>query len=315
MNARSTETIRPLPTLDLGHDRAAAYLATIRGGRALLLHGPEGVGKEYTAVDFARRLCCRRDPPCPRGLAYGGETPVDDSAAALDRAGEESGNLGLAFAGDVGPDAAGNGAAGADRPCPLCVQAARLEHPGIHLVYPTPTQGAGEGEDGDVADLAKVLESRREGFFAPSVFAKRASIRIARARAVIQRANARPFGSPRNVFVFVDAHVMREEAQHALLKLVEEPPEHCAMVFVTHNPEAVLYTIRSRCQRVRFTPLKTTVIERILVDYYGVSGGEARRAALLAQGNLRRARTLVDGGGDGERRDALAFVAGLQQAI
>jgi DNA polymerase-3 subunit delta' len=178
-------------------------------------------------------------------------------------------------------------------------------------VYPTPTQGSGEADDGDVTDIAKVLENKRRDIFSRYQFSKKASIRIARARAVIQRVNTKPFGSPYNVFIFTDAHTMREEAQNALLKVVEEPPPHCVLIFVTHNPESILYTIRSRCQMVRFTPLKADAVAMVLTDYYGIDSQTASRAAKLSQGNILRARALAESFDDTDRQAATAFVVGL----
>lgn len=237
------------PRLDLGHRQVEAFLESCLRGRVppLLFTGPEGSGKEYTAIDFARRLVCEKDPRC-------------------------------AASGDL---------------CEGCRAALALEHAGIHLVYPTPSQGSGEKEGDDEADIGKILEEKREDIFAVPAFAKKTSIRVARARAMIRRANSKPFGSPYNVFVVVDAHSMREEAQNALLKLVEEPPAHCVLIFITPNPDTLLNTIRSRCQRVRFSPLEDGVIEKILAGYYGTSGETARVAASLSRGDIRRAREIA----------------------
>jgi DNA polymerase III delta' subunit len=268
MCARTTDTVRRVPALDLGHDRVDRFLESLKRERvpSLLFSGPDGSGKEYTAIEFARRLCCNERTPC-----------------RLD----------------------------GENVCELCAQASLLEHPGIHIIYPTPTQGAGESDDGDVSDVAKVLDEKRHDIFTQYRFSKKASIRIARARAVIQRANTKPFGSPYNVFVVVDAHAMREEAQNALLKLVEEPPPHCVLIFVTPNPESILYTIRSRCQHVRFTPLKTRAVEHVLSDYYGVDADTASRAAKLSQGSIQRARALVESFDDADRQSAATFVVAL----
>ncbi len=302
MATRKTPAARPLPALRLEQPHADAFLARLveparraaraarhaqagpslfeapaaneaagdgeatRSVPALLFDGPEGTGKLYTAVDFARRLCCERDEPCD----------LDSS--------------------DL---------------CASCRRAANLEHPGIHVVFPTPSQGAGEDSDGDVADIAAALETRRADIFAAHRFARATSIRIARARATLERAAQKPFESPFDVFVFHDAHRMRVEAQNALLKLVEEPPAHVVLIFVTTNPEAILYTIRSRCQRVRFLPLRAEVVERILRGYYGADAKAARRAAALALGSVTRARDLLESGDDSEREAAVAFVEAL----
>jgi DNA polymerase-3 subunit delta' len=195
--------------------------------------------------------------------------------------------------------------------CDACVKASLLEHPGIQLIFPTPTQGSGEDDEGDVTDTARILDEMRRDFFARVRFAKKTSIRIARSRAVIKRANTKPFGYRHHAFIFVDAHAMREEAQNALLKLVEEPPAHALLVFVTTNADAILYTIRSRCQHVRFSPLKAEVVERVLAGYYGAAAGDARRAAALSHGSITRARAVLEAQDEGEREVAAAFVEGL----
>jgi DNA polymerase-3 subunit delta' len=198
--------------------------------------------------------------------------------------------------------------------CESCRQAVAFEHPGIHVVYPTPTQGGGEKPGDDEADMAKVLAAKRADIFDTHRFSKKVSIRIARARAIIRRANTKPFGSTRNVFVVAQADLMREEAQNALLKLVEEPPEHCALVFVTETPDSILYTVRSRCQRVRFPPMRAETIELLLTQYYGARQGAARRVAELSQGNIRRAREMLEEQDDETRAQAYEILARLHEA-
>jgi DNA polymerase-3 subunit delta' len=256
--------------VDLQQESAQSFLAACLDGKlpALLFTGPDGVGKEYVAIDFARRLCCTRSPAC--------------------------------------------GAEGT--PCDSCQTALALEHPGIHLIYPTPTQGSGEKEGDDEPDIGKVLEEKRRDIFAAYTFKKKASLRIARSRAIIKRAHSKPFNSRYNVFIIVDAHLMREEAQNALLKLVEEPPAHSALILVTHSPDAILYTIRSRCQRVRFGPLRPEVIESFLVSHDGVPAPKAKKAAGLAQGSITRARRAASEDSDEERDSAYAILEQIQEA-
>lgn len=198
--------------------------------------------------------------------------------------------------------------------CESCEHAIALEHPGIHIVFPTPTQGAGEKPGDDETDIGKVLDEKRVDFFASYRFPKKASIRVARARAIIQRANTKPFGSTHNVFIINDAHGMREEAQNALLKVIEEPPQQSVIILVTHSPDTILYTIRSRCQKLRFLPPKPDVIETVLIEYYDVPAKNAKRAADLAQGNIRRAFEMTGGQDDAERALAYQVISKLHDA-
>lgn len=249
-----------VPRIDLQQHGATQFLDGCMRDYvpALLFTGPDGVGKELTAVDFARRLTCTRDVPCSL----------------------------------------------ADELCESCRMALRFEHPSITLVYPTPTQGGGEKEGDDEVDIGKILEEKRKDIFNVFRFSKKASIRIARSRAIIQRASSKPFGGGRNIFIIVDAHTMREEAQNALLKLIEEPPERCVLILIAPSPDAILYTIRSRCQRVRFGPLKPDVIEKVLTEHYGVKEAASRKAASLARGSMRRALEIAAQHDDDEREAA-----------
>jgi DNA polymerase-3 subunit delta' len=267
MPARTPEEPRPLPALDLEQPQASAYLGSLERGAIppLLFDGPDGSGKEFAAIEFARGLLCEKETPCK-----------------LD-----------------GPK------------CVSCLRASVLEHPGIHLIYPTPTQGSGEDEEGDVTDIAKILEAKRTDIFASPSFTKKTSIRIARARAIIQRANVKPFDARYNVFILIDAHSMREEAQNALLKVVEEPPPHAVIIFVTSNAEGMLYTIRSRCQRVRFFPLKRAVLEKILTGYYGIDAKAATKAAAMAQGSINRAVAMLETSDQADRDAALGLLSGI----
>jgi DNA polymerase-3 subunit delta' len=256
-----------LPDLDFGNKRVGLILNSYLERRvpSLMFVGPDGTGKEYTAILFAKKILCPNTPPC-------------------------------------GP---------ADAPCESCRRVERLEHPGLHLVYPTPSQGSGEKIEDDAADIGKILEEKRKDIFSRYRFPKKVSIRIARARAVIQRANTKPFGGSYNMFIIMDAHTMREEAQNALLKLVEEPPERSVIIWVTSNPEAILYTIRSRCQQVRFTALKPAAVERVLTSYYEVDAAAAKKAAGLAMGSVRRAVELLAAGDDEERLAAYDLLANI----
>ena len=264
----STDTsVSPLPKLDLGLESIDRYLDSCltKGVPSLLFSGPAGTGKEYTAIEFARKLCCERSPAC-------------------DPAGE---------------------------PCDSCRAALRLEHPGIHLIYPTPTRGTRETEDDDLADIDKILAEKRQDIFATYQFSKKVSLRIAKARAIIKRAHTKPFMGRYNVFILADAHTMREEAQNALLKLVEEPPPRCVLIVLTVNADAILYTIRSRCQQVRFGPLTAGVIETTLREYYGIEADAARRAAALARGSIQQARQYAAEYDNEEKRAAAELVLQL----
>jgi len=74
-------------------------------------------------------------------------------------------------------------------------------------------------------------------------------------RGVIEwAALAPPMGCHRWILV-EEAHRLNESSGNILLKTLEEPPPDTHFILVTHRPEALLQTIRSRCERLSFTPL------------------------------------------------------------
>jgi len=111
---------------------------------------------------------------------------------------------------------------------------------------------------------------------------------------LIPRLSMRPTGDAPNVAIIRDAHKLTLDAQSALLKTLEEPSGRALIVLVTDALGALLATVRSRCQLLRFAPLGDDDVERVLIEA-GIEAGHARRAAHLAGGRPGRAmRTTED---------------------
>ncbi len=98
----------------------------------------------------------------------------------------------------------------------------------------------------------------------------------------------------RHRFVVIDpADAMNAQAQNALLKTLEEPPEGTTLVLVAASPDVLLPTIRSRCLRVPFAPIPSAVVaERLEAE--GHAPEKARLAAALSGGSLGRALAVDD---------------------
>lgn len=107
----------------------------------------------------------------------------------------------------------------------------------------------------------------------------------------------RPLPGSRKVAIINDADTMNEVSANALLKTLEEPPEGAVLFLIASNLDAVLPTIRSRCQHVRFSPLTTDDIAELL-ESLGLTSGreEAAAVAALSEGSLATARQLLDPG-------------------
>jgi DNA polymerase III subunit delta' len=105
----------------------------------------------------------------------------------------------------------------------------------------------------------------------------------------------RPLAGSRKVAIVNDADTMNDASANAFLKTLEEPPERALLMLIASNLDAVLPTIRSRCQLVRFSALSTSDVADLLLEQGLVpSPEEARFAAALSEGSLTVARQLLE---------------------
>ena len=113
-----------------------------------------------------------------------------------------------------------------------------------------------------------------------------ATIKIDEVRDLVRQIGALPFEARARAFVVDEADLLTEQAANALLKSLEEPARTSHVMLVSSAPQALLPTIRSRCQLLRFGPLPTAILERHLREQAGLDEAEARLRAVLSEGSL-----------------------------
>ena len=91
-----------------------------------------------------------------------------------------------------------------------------------------------------------------------------------------------------------DAHLMNDEAQNALLKNLEEPPEKVIFILTTSVVSKLRKTIISRCWKLNFDPLKEKDIVLILTKYFQLDRPTAEEVAPFAMGSVQNALNLID---------------------
>jgi DNA polymerase-3 subunit gamma/tau len=101
------------------------------------------------------------------------------------------------------------------------------------------------------------------------------------------------------VYIIDEVHMLSAAAFNALLKTLEEPPSHVKFVFATTDPQKVLPTIVSRCQRFDLKPIPPElIIERLkkiaVEEKITVSDGALACIARLADGGMRDAQSIFD---------------------
>ena len=97
------------------------------------------------------------------------------------------------------------------------------------------------------------------------------------------------------VFVIEQADVMNPQAQNALLKTLEEPAGRTIIILLSDQPGALLPTIRSRTQMVRFSSLPQDTVRQQLLKR-GIESGTAAMATQLAGGSLGMALKWIEDG-------------------
>jgi DNA polymerase-3 subunit delta' len=122
----------------------------------------------------------------------------------------------------------------------------------------------------------------------------------------------RPYLGRWKVVVVIDADLMNANSQNRFLKTLEEPSADSAIILVTAHPEALLPTVRSRCQALAFGPLSTDLVSEFLKQEHALDEERARVLAAMAQGSLQRADAIAKGDVL-EDRDGL--VAGFSRAL
>jgi DNA polymerase-3 subunit gamma/tau len=115
-------------------------------------------------------------------------------------------------------------------------------------------------------------------------------------------ARYRPARDRFKIYILDEAHQITDAAFNALLKTLEEPPDHIVFMMATTEPENIPQTIRSRCQHFSFHAVK---LDDILAELRGIASHEGVAADEAALSLLAEA-------GDGSMRDALSI---MDQAI
>lgn len=103
----------------------------------------------------------------------------------------------------------------------------------------------------------------------------------------------KPYSSRYKIYIIRGAEKMTAEAQNALLKTIEEPPEYAVIMLLTNNYESFLPTILSRCVRVQLSPVPNDLVVKFLTKKEGIDEYQARICAAFAQGNVGKALKLA----------------------
>ena len=132
-------------------------------------------------------------------------------------------------------------------------------------------------------------------------------------RDLIDRARLAPMMGTKKIYIVDEVHQLSSSAASALLKTLEEPPEHVIFILATTDPQKLLKTIISRCQRFDFSKVSTNKIKNHLLmiaekENMKLEENAALKIAQLADGGMRDALSMLEqassyGNGDIKEND------------
>lgn len=193
---------------------------------------------------------------------------------------------------------------GEKRPCGVCNSCKKFlnyEHPDFIYLFPAPKSDIsteGEIKDKKILDEYKsYIVNKREAPYREFTFSSTTSIRIDQIRYLQHRISVSPNEAKYKIYLIDHAEQMTTEAANAFLKTLEEPPSNSIIILTTTKVNSLLPTILSRCQKIPFYPVATSLIEEELrLRFGGLSETAYRLYARHANGNLERAFCLAEEG-------------------
>ena len=103
----------------------------------------------------------------------------------------------------------------------------------------------------------------------------------------------KPYSSKYKIYIIPEADLMTVQAQNALLKTIEEPPEYAVIMLLTENAETLLPTIRSRCVMMKLRNIKDQLVKKYLMEQMEIPDYKADVCVAFAQGNMGKAIMLA----------------------
>ncbi len=189
------------------------------------------------------------------------------------------------------------------RPCDACSACRRVgafNHPDFIYIFPMPKTAGVEEEREILESLSQEPYARKKPWANPT-------ISIEKIRELRHTSTLKPLEGQR-VVIIAEADKMTVEAANSLLKILEEPPPAMHLILTTSRANALLPTIVSRCQEIRFGLLADPDIEAALIEKNLASPEKAGLIARISQGSFSRAIEWVEEDLEDRRNSVVDFM-------
>jgi DNA polymerase III subunit delta' len=256
----------------IGQERIKNQLRQLLKSRqiahAYLFYGPEGIGKDALAIEFAKAMNCE----------VGGTEACDKCNNCRRIDAFQHPNIKLVFA-----LPAGKGEKTGDDPVGVLTES-------------------------QVADVREQMLLKAKDPYHRIEIQKANFIKINSVRDIKREASMSRTEEGNKIFIIFNADMMNAEASNSLLKTLEEPLPGVILLLTTSAKDQLLPTIISRCQLLQCDVLQEAEIESALASREGADQPVSRLAAQLAQGSYGNARRLSSLNMIEERQDVVEFM-------
>lgn len=242
----------------LGHEHLISHLTkTANAGRiphAQLFVGPEGCGTLAVAIAYAQFILCQNQ---------GSENNTGNAACNL--------------------------------------KFETISHPDLHFIFPTVTTEEVKTKPKSIDFISDWRQFVRQNPYGSlfdwyqvlGVQNKQGEIRVTDAQEIVKSLSLKAYEGGYKITIIWMADKMNIDASNKLLKLLEEPADKTVFILISDNEEAIIQTIRSRCQVLNFNALPEKIIEDALVSRENIEPRSAKKLAHQAQGDYNKALKLL----------------------
>lgn len=204
--------------------------------------------------------------------------------------------------------------------CPACRKVGEMVHPDLHFAFPVNVT-AKSGSSRKPLSSSFLQEWRQlyrdNPYFTEAdlysrlgIDGKAGAISVAEAREILDALSLKSYEGRGKYMIIWLPERMSAEVANRLLKIVEEPQPDTYFIFITHAPERIISTIRSRSQLIRLYPPQTQETALLLQEKAGLSAQEALVYARIAGGSPGLALDMA-----GEGSPASAYLPAAEQML
>jgi DNA polymerase-3 subunit delta' len=229
-----------------------------RISHAQLFSGPEGTGKIAMAIAYAQYISCKN------------RTETDSCGV-----------------------------------CPSCHKYGKLAHPDLHFVFPifNSPKTKNPVSDDFISEWREMVLTNpyfNLGSWLNFIEADNAQGMIyeRESDSIYKKLNLKSFESEFKVMIIWLPEKMHVACSNKLLKLIEEPPNKTLFILITEDEEAVISTIRSRAQLVKFPFINKESIQAALLEMQEIDWDLIPDAVHLSNGNFIKAKAFINPGED-----------------